>query len=112
MVVPAPSILSSVDTSFFIAFSIWALMLRMWVGGVLVIYALRSSFGYFPNTGVPVQTIKGTAAYMDRFGWRPGLFWAWLSTINNLVGGAMLALGFVTRPVALTCAALLFLSAF
>jgi putative oxidoreductase len=82
------------------------------MGGVLVLYALRSSFGYFPNTGVPVQTIKGTAAYMDRFNWKPGLFWAWLSTINNVVGGAMLAFGFFTRPVAVTCSALLFLSAF
>jgi putative oxidoreductase len=92
-------------------FPFWALLLRVWVGGVLLVYALRSSFGFFPNTGVPVQTISGTAVYMNKFGWRPGLFWAWLSTINNVVGGAMLALGFLTRPVALTSTILLFLSA-
>jgi putative oxidoreductase len=106
-----PSIISSVEMSFLTLFPIWALLLRVWVGGVLILYALRSSFGFFPNTGVPVQTIAGTAAYMEKFGWRPGLFWAWLSTINNLVGGAMLMLGLFTRPVALTCTAILFLSA-
>ena len=107
----ARSIASSLDTSFVALFPLWALLLRVWVGGVLVVYALRSSFGFFPNTGMPVQTIAGTAAYMNKFGWRPGLFWAWLSTINNIVGGTMLALGLLTRPVALTCAVLLFLSA-
>jgi putative oxidoreductase len=107
----AKSIITSMDTLFVTLFPIWALLLRVWVGGVLVAYALRSSFGFFPNTGVPVQTVSGTAVYMDKFGWRPGLFWAWLSTINNVVGGAMLALGLLTRPVALTSAVFLFLSA-
>lgn len=112
MVSSTPSFFPFVNDSFFMTFSIWALILRVWVGGVLVMYALRSSFSYFPNTGMPVQTIKGTAAYMDRFGWKPGMLWAWLSTINNLVGGFMLALGLLTRPTAAACTVLLFLSAF
>lgn len=87
------------------------LLLRVFVGGALVPYALRSSFGFFRDTGVPVHTVKGTAEYLDRFGWHPGILWAWLSTINNLVGGTMLALGLLTRPVALTSFVLLFLSA-
>jgi putative oxidoreductase len=85
--------------------------LRVWIGGWLVLYALRSSFGFFPGTGVPVQSVKGTAEYMERFGWRPGILWAWLSTANNLAGGAMLALGLLTRPVALVSCVLLLLSA-
>jgi putative oxidoreductase len=87
------------------------LALRVWVGSWLVVYALRSSFGFFPGTGVPVQSVKGTADYLERFGWRPGLLWAWLSTLNNLVGGAMLAFGFLTRPVACSSCVLLVLSA-
>jgi putative oxidoreductase len=106
------SLVPTLQASFDTLFPIWALILRVWVGGVLILYALRSSFGYFPNTGVPVQTIDGTAKYMERFGWRPGIFWAWLSTINNSVGGTLFAVGLFTRPIALTCAALLFLSAF
>ncbi|AJE44940.1 DoxX family protein [Celeribacter indicus] len=110
-ILASPSLLPSLETSFPAVFGIWALILRIWVGSVLVLYALRASFGFFPNTGMPVQTVAGTAAYMEKFGWKPGLFWAWLSTVNNLVGGALLALGLFTRPVALTCALLLFLSA-
>jgi putative oxidoreductase len=87
------------------------LALRIWTGGWLVLYALRSSFGFFPGTGVPVQSIAGTAQYLDRFGWRPGLLWAWLSTVNNIVGGALLALGAGTRIVACTNSLLLLLSA-
>lgn len=111
-VTASPSLAPVLESSFPAVFHVWMFVLRVWVGGVLVIYALRASFGYFPNTGMPVQSVTGTAAYMERFGWKPGLFWAWLSTINNLVGGFMLAAGFLTRPVALTCALLLFLSAF
>lgn len=107
-----PSFVPLLDVSFPAIFHLWALVLRIWVGGVLVVYALRASFGFFPDTGMPVQTVAGTAAYMERFGWKPGMFWAWASTINNLVGGSMLAAGFLTRPVALSCAVLLFLSAF
>lgn len=107
-----PSLTTLFETSFQTIFDIWVVILRVWVGTVLVLYALRASFGFFPNTGMPVQTVSGTAAYMEKFGWRPGLFWAWLSTINNLAGGTMLALGLLTRPVAITCALLLFLSAF
>jgi putative oxidoreductase len=87
------------------------LALRVWTGVWLVLHALRSSFGFFPGTGVPVQSIAGTAQYMDRFGWRPGLLWAWLSTINNIIGGAMLAVGIFTPYVAASCAVLLLLSA-
>lgn len=110
-ILASPSLLPFLETSFPAVFQIWVLILRVWVGAVLVIYALRASFGFFPNTGMPVQTVSGTAAYMEQFGWKPGLVWAWLSTVNNLVGGALLALGLFTRPVALTCAVLLFLSA-
>lgn len=88
------------------------LVLRVWVGWWLVLYALRASFGFFPGTGVPVQSVRGSAVYMERAGWRPGMFWAWLSTINNLVGGGLLVLGLFTRFVAFTSCALLVLSAF
>lgn len=87
------------------------LILRIVVGAGLVPYALRSSFGFFPNTGLPIQTVRGTADYLERFGWKPAYALAWLSTVNNLVGGSMLALGLLTRPVAVLCFLLLIMSA-
>jgi putative oxidoreductase len=86
-------------------------LFRVVVGAALVPYVLRSSFGFFSNTGLPLGTVRGTAAYMDRFGWKPGIFWAVVSTLNNLIAGPMLALGLLTRLSALLCTALLFLSA-
>ncbi|UUX95312.1 DoxX family protein [Aquabacterium sp. J223] len=87
-------------------------LLRLCVGAALVPYALRSSFGFFKNTGMPVSDLRGTAAYLDRYGWRPGMLWAVASTVNNLVGGSLLALGLLTRPAAAGCCLLLMLSAF
>jgi putative oxidoreductase len=87
------------------------LLLRVAVGAALVPYALRSSFGFFPNTGLPIQTVRGTADYLERFGWKPAYALAWLSTVNNVVGGSMLALGLLTRPAAFLSFLLLIMSA-
>lgn len=86
-------------------------LFRVAVGAALIPYVMRSSFGFFKNTGMPVGDIKGTADYMNRFGWKPGMFWAIASTINNMVAGPFLALGLFTRLSALACCVLLFLSA-
>jgi putative oxidoreductase len=41
-----------------------------------------------------------TAAYFASEGYEPGLFWAWAVTLTELVGGVCLAIGFLTRLVA------------
>ncbi|HYM99760.1 MAG TPA: DoxX family protein [Aestuariivirgaceae bacterium] len=41
-----------------------------------------------------------TAAYFASEGYAPGLFWAWAVTLTELVGGTCLAIGFLTRLVA------------
>ena len=86
-------------------------LLRFCAGAALVPYALRSSFGFFKNTGVPVTSLRGTADYMERFGWRPGMFWAVASTLNNLFMGPLLALGLLTRIAGAGCGLLLAMSA-
>jgi putative oxidoreductase len=86
-------------------------LFRFLVGAALVPYVMRSSFGFFPNTGMPIGTVRGTADYMNRFGWKPGMLWAVLTTINNMVAGPLLALGLFTRISALLCFALLIMSA-
>lgn len=44
--------------------------------------------------------IEGTAGYMDSLGLAPGIFWAWVIALLEFAGGIMLAIGFLTRPVA------------
>jgi len=41
-----------------------------------------------------------TAAYFASEGYVPGLFWAWAVTLTEFVGGICLAIGFLTRLVA------------
>jgi putative oxidoreductase len=82
-------------------------LLRIVVGLALVPHGLRNTFGLFPNTGAVSLNLKELAVGLDRGGYRPGWFWAPAISITQLVGGPLLALGFLTRPVAF--AVLLFL---
>ncbi|MEA2975615.1 MAG: putative oxidoreductase [Alphaproteobacteria bacterium] len=75
-------------------------LLRIAVGLLLVPHGLRMTFGFFPDTGLGVRNLSMLAAQLDRDGWRPGNLWAPLICVTELVGGPMLALGLLTRPVA------------
>jgi putative oxidoreductase len=85
-------------------------LLRVSVGLALVPHGLRMTFGFFPNTGLPVRNLTMLAEQLDRDGWRPGKFWAPLISATELVGGPMLALGLFTRPVALAIVIFLLVS--
>ena len=63
-------------------------------------YGLRNTFGFFPNTGVRALNLKDLAVQLDQSGYRPGQFWAPAISITQLVGGPLLAIGLLTRPVA------------
>lgn len=79
----------------------WAeALLRVVVGMALVPHGLRTTFGFFPNTGLPVRNLDMLAAQLDRDGWRPGRMWAPLISATQLIAGPMLALGLFTRPAA------------
>jgi putative oxidoreductase len=75
-------------------------LLRIVVGLALVPHGLRNTFGMFPNTGVRSHNLTELAQQLDRDGYRPGKFWAPAISITQLIGGPMLALGLLTRPVA------------
>jgi putative oxidoreductase len=75
-------------------------LLRVVVGLALVPHGLRMTFGFFPNTGLPVRNLTMLAEQLDRTGWRPGRLWAPLISITQLVCGPMLALGLFTRIAA------------
>jgi len=76
-------------------------LLRAAVGLALVPHGLRMTFGFFPNTGQPLQNIPMLADYLDEQGYRPGKVWAVAISATQLIGGPLLALGLFTRLAAL-----------
>jgi putative oxidoreductase len=82
-------------------FAPWAeALLRGVVGLALVPHGLRMTFGFFPNTGQPLQNIGLLANYLDMQGYRPGKVWALAISATQLVCGPLLAVGLFTRLVA------------
>ena len=75
-------------------------LLRIAVGLALVPHGLRNTFGFFPNTGVRALNLADLAKQLDDTGYRPGKLWAPAISLTQLVGGPLLALGLLTRPVA------------
>ena len=80
----------------------WAeALLRVVVGLALVPHGLRMTFGFFPNTGLPVHNLRMLSEQLDRTGYRPGPFWATAISATQLICGPLLALGLFTHFVAL-----------
>jgi putative oxidoreductase len=76
-------------------------LLRVFVGLALVPHGLRNTFGFFRDTGQPLNSMAMLADYLDKQGYRPGRLWAPVISVLQLVGGPLLALGLFTRWVAL-----------
>jgi putative oxidoreductase len=76
-------------------------LLRVVVGFALVPHALRMTFGWFPHTGLKVDSLKALAEQLDQTGYRPGRLWAPAISLTELVCGPLVAVGLFTRPAAL-----------
>jgi putative oxidoreductase len=87
-------------------------LLRVAVGLALVPHGLRMTFGLFPNTGLNVRNVGMLAEQLDRDGYRPGKVWAPLISFTQLVCGPMLAVGLLTRLVAVPIVIFLIVSNF
>jgi putative oxidoreductase len=85
-------------------------LLRVITGLILVPHGLRAAFGLFPNTGMPINSLKLLGQAVGAAGYRPGLFWAGVVVATELIGGPMLALGLFTRAVCVPIFILLALS--
>lgn len=95
------------------ALALWIeALLRFAVGAAMVPHGMRMCLGYFPGTGGPINTVKGVAALYDKKGFRPGWFWAYGTVLTQFVAAPCVALGLLTRPMALPLFALLALSAY
>ena len=75
-------------------------LLRIAVGLALVPHGLRMTFGFFPSTGQPLQSLSALAQYLDKQGYRPGALWAAAISLTQLVCGPLIALGLFTRLAA------------
>jgi putative oxidoreductase len=67
------------------------LVLRLAVGLTFAAHGAQKAFGWWEGPGV-----DGWQAAVDRMGFRPTPVWATISIGAELVGGLMLALGFLT----------------
>jgi putative oxidoreductase len=76
----------------YVALEDWALLLlRIATGLWLVPHGWGKLFG----------GIQGTADFFQSAGFSPGLLWAWLVALTEVLGGLFLAAGFLTRLVAI-----------
>jgi putative oxidoreductase len=87
-------------------------LLRFMVGAWMVPHGLRMSFGLFKNTGGPPGTLDSVVQMYDRKGYRPGRLWAYCTVLTQFIAAPCVALGLLTRPMALPLFILLVLSAF
>jgi len=102
MLDPSTSLIFPQLGHFYQTLSPWAeMLLRAGVGLALVPHGLRNTFGMFPSTGVRSHNLIELAQQLDVDGYRPGRFWAPAISVTQLLFGPMLALGLLTRPVAL-----------
>jgi putative oxidoreductase len=85
-------------------------LLRAATGLILVPHGLRAGLGLFPDTGMPIRSLKMLGEAVAAAGYRPGRFWAAVVIATELIGGPMLALGLFTRPVCVPIFILLALS--
>jgi len=84
----------------------WA-FLRIAYGAWDIPHGMQKLFGAFGGGGV-----SGTAAFFDKIGYSPGIFWGTLVGCTEFFGGILLVLGLLTRPVAFMFAIFMYVAAF
>lgn len=83
-------------------------MIRFFTGLMLVPHGAQKLFGWFGGYG-----IEGTGGFFaQNLGLEPGIFWAALVGGVEFFGGLFLAVGFLTRPMALAIAILMAVAVF
>jgi len=68
------------------------LLLRVTLGLTLFPHGCQKLFGWFGGAGFEKFT-----GFFDKMGWHPAAFWVALVALTEIVGGLLLAFGFLTR---------------
>ena len=71
------------------------LLLRLVVGLNLIPHGMQKAFGAFGGPGM-----TGMAGLLEKMGYPAPTLFAWLVMLTELVGGVLIAVGFLTRPAA------------
>jgi len=79
------------------------LILRVTTGLLLLPHGAQKLFGMFGGMfgGLFGQGLAGTVRFFNTVGYWPGAFWALSSAASSFFGGILLAIGLITRPIAL-----------
>lgn len=72
-----------------------SLILRLALGSIFLGHGAQKVWGIFSGPG-----IKGFSGMLESLGFVPAVFWAYLASCTELIGGLFLILGFLTRPSA------------
>jgi putative oxidoreductase len=67
-------------------------LLRLTLGLLLMPHGCQKLFGWFGGAGF----VKFTS-FFDKIGWHPAAFWVAVVALTELVGGFLMAVGFLTR---------------
>jgi len=81
-------------------------ILRVAYGAFYIPHGCQKLFGWFGGN------IAGTAKGMAASGLEPAMFWAYYIGVLELVGGILMVIGFLTRPVAALFFGFMFVAAF
>lgn len=73
-------------------FDVAVLVLRVVLGVIFLAHGMQKVFGAFGGGG-----IEAVAAMTGQLNFMPALFWAWVLSISEAVGGAFLILGILPR---------------
>jgi len=68
------------------------LLLRVTLGLTLFPHGCQKLFGWFGGAGFEKFT-----GFFDKMGWHPAAFWVAVVALTEIVGGLLLAVGFLTR---------------
>ena len=83
------------------------LVLRLALGFMFAAHGLQKAFGLFGGPG-----IGSFSEMLSGLGFKPSLLWAYVAAYTELVGGILLAIGFLTRGSASILLILIVVAAF
>lgn len=82
-------------------------LLRVTAGLTFAAHGYAKLMGALSEEG-----LTGLAGGLEAAGFIPGIFWAWLATLTEAVGGLAIALGLYTRAFAFAAAVMMYLITF